>query len=83
MKEQIDKWVDEGVIVSSRSEYASPLVIVKKSNGDMRLCGDYRKLNEKVIKDLYPIPRVDDSLEVPAGAKFFSSFDRYPDKGSG
>ena len=63
------------VILSSRSEYASPLVIVKKSNGDMRVCVYYKKLNEKVIKDSYPILRVDDSLEALVGAKIFSSFD--------
>ena len=43
VKEQIDKCVDEGVIVSSRSEYASPLMIVKKSNGDTRLCVNYKR----------------------------------------
>ena len=49
VKEKIDKWVDEGVIASSRSEYASPLVIVKKEQwGYEIIC--------KLIKDSYPIP---------------------------
>ena len=64
-----------GVIVKSNSEYASPLVVVKKGTGEIRLCVDYRQLNNKTIKDAYPIPRIDDSLEALGGAKVFSSFD--------
>ena len=47
---QIDEWIEEGVIVKSSSEFVSPLVIVRKSSGDIRLCVDYRKLNKKPLK---------------------------------
>ena len=75
VKNQIVKWEMGGVIVKSNSEYASPLVVVKKGTGEIRLCVDYRQLNNKTIKDAYPIPRIDDSLEALGGAKVFSSFD--------
>ena len=58
VKEQIDNWCNRGIAVKSNGGYASPLVVVKKSNGELRLCVDYRKLNEKTIRDAYPISRV-------------------------
>ena len=63
------------VIVKSNSEYASLLVVVKKGTDEIKLCVDYRLLNNKTIKDAYPIPRVDDSLEALGGANIFSSLD--------
>ena len=75
MKNQIDEWYQEGIIVKSNSEYASPLVVIKKGNNELRLCVDYRNLNKKTVRDAYPIPRIDDSLEALKGAKIFSCFD--------
>ena len=75
VKKQIDEWIEEGVVVKSSSEFVSPLVIVRKSSGEIRLCVDYRKLNKKTIKDAYPIPRIDDSLEALGSAKYFSCID--------
>ena len=63
VKNQIIKWEMGEVIVKSNSEYASPLVVVKKGTGEIRLCEDYRQLNNNTINDAYPIPRIDDSLE--------------------
>ena len=60
---QINEWLQDGVVSISESEYASPLVVVKKKDGDIWLCADYRDLNKKTVKDAYPIPRIDDSLE--------------------
>ena len=74
VKMQIQEWCRYGVIVKSKSAYSSPLVVVKKSNGDIRLCVDYRKLNAKTVRDAYPIPRVDDSLESLEGAQICSCF---------
>ena len=67
VKSQIDEWLREGILSRSESEYASPLVVVKKKDGDIRLCVDYRDLNKKTVKDAYPIPRIDDSLESLGG----------------
>ena len=75
VKSKIDEWIEEGVIVRSLSEYASPLVVVSKGEDDIRLCVDYRRLNKKTIKDAYPIPRIDDSLESLGSAKYLSCID--------
>ena len=75
MKEQIDDWCNGEIAVKSNSGYAIPFVVVKKSNGELLLCVDYHKLNEKTILDPYPIPRVDDSLDAVEGSIIFSCFD--------
>ncbi|PIK44339.1 hypothetical protein BSL78_18812 [Apostichopus japonicus] len=68
-------WLDNGVIRPSTSPYASPIVLVRKSDGSLRLCVDYRKLNMKTIKDAYPIPRIDESIDALHGTKWFSTID--------
>ena len=47
--------------------YSSQIVLVKKKSGELRMCVDYRKLNAKLVRDHYPLPRVDDSLDAVAG----------------
>lgn len=59
----------------SLSEYASPVVLVKKKNGTYRLCVDYRRLNQKIIKNRYPLPLIDDQLDRLQGAKIFTTLD--------
>ncbi|PIK37692.1 hypothetical protein BSL78_25478 [Apostichopus japonicus] len=75
VRDHIRKLLESGVIIESASPYASPIVIVRKSNGDLRLCVDYRKLNEKTVKDAHPIPRIDESLDSLHGTKWFSTID--------
>jgi len=78
-KNEVDKqlktWLNDGIIRPSNSEYASPIVLVKKKNGDTRICIDYRKLNKKVIKDRYPLPLIEDQLDRLQDAKIFSTLD--------
>ena len=53
----------------------SCIVMVKKKDGTNRFCVDYRKLNDSTIKDAYPLPRVDESLDQLSGSKWFSCLD--------
>ena len=64
-----------GVIQPSRSQYSSPLVLVKKSDGSLRFCVDFRKLNKRTIKDCYSMPSVESTLNRLAGTQYFTSMD--------
>ena len=60
---------------SSLSPWASGIVMVKKKNGELRFCCDFRPLNEVTIKDAYPLPRIDESLARLGKAKIYTSID--------
>lgn len=64
-----------GIIKESRSPYASPIVIVRKKSGAIRMCVDYRTLNSRTLPDQYTTPRIDDALDCLAGSKWFSVLD--------
>lgn len=64
-----------GIIKESRSPYASPIVIVRKKNGTIRMCVDYRFLNGRTIPDQYTTPCIDDVLDSLTGSKWFSVLD--------
>jgi len=72
---QISRWLEDGIVRHSVSDYASPVVLVAKKDGSKRLCVDYRLLNRKVIKDRYPLPLIEDQLDKLQGARVFSTFD--------
>ncbi|GFW21690.1 retrovirus-related Pol polyprotein from transposon 17.6 [Trichonephila clavipes] len=55
------------------SEYASPIVLVKKKDGTTRLCVDYRRLNRKLVKDRFPLPLIEDVLDRLQGAKVYTT----------
>lgn len=75
VREYIKKSLVRGVIRESSSPYASPVVLVRKKDGKLRLCVDYRRLNAKTHKTAYPLPRIDEALDVLKGAKYFCSLD--------
>jgi len=72
---QIEEWQEQGIVRSSTSDFASPIVLVKKRDGSYRLCVDYRLLNKKLIKDRYPLPLIEDQLDRLQDAKLFSTLD--------
>ena len=71
----IDDMLNQGVITHSASPWASPVVLVAKKDGSTLFCVDYRKLNSITKQDLYPLPRIDDSLDLLAGTQYFTSLD--------
>lgn len=68
--------LNKGWIQKSRSSYASPIVCVRKKDGNLRLCIDYRELNRKSIPDRHHIPRVQDMLNNLSGSSWFSVLDQ-------
>lgn len=57
------------------SPYASPIVLVRKKDGSLRMCVDYRQLNSKTRKDAFPLPHIEESLDALTGACWFSTLD--------
>lgn len=75
VKEHIHQLLEAQVIRESSSPYASPIVLVKKKDGSLRMCVDYRQLNNKTRKDAFPLPRIEESLDALTGARWFSTMD--------
>jgi hypothetical protein len=73
--EQLDALITMGVVVPSRSPWASAIVMAKKKGSQLRMCIDFRGLNEVTIKDAFPLPRIDDSIAKLGSAKYFSGVD--------
>ena len=65
------------VIEDSSSEFASPILLVRKKSGEIRMCVDYRALNKITIKDKYPIPLIDDQIDRLRGQQYFTSLDLF------
>uniref|UniRef100_A0A671U0X9 Gypsy retrotransposon integrase-like protein 1 n=1 Tax=Sparus aurata TaxID=8175 RepID=A0A671U0X9_SPAAU len=75
VRAHIRQLLDSQVIRESCSPYASPIVLVRKKDGTLRLCVDYRLLNGKTRKDAFPLPRIEESLDALSGAQWFSTID--------
>ncbi|GKT33473.1 hypothetical protein ADUPG1_007368, partial [Aduncisulcus paluster] len=71
----IDELLDSHFIVPSRSEFAAPIVLVRKPNGGLRLCCDYTLLNRVTPNDEYPIPRQDMLFSALEGKSIFAALD--------
>ncbi|GFS75548.1 hypothetical protein TNCV_3424961 [Trichonephila clavipes] len=75
VNKQIDEWLEQGIVRPSSSEYASPIVLVKKKDDTTRLCVDYRRRNRKLVKDRFPLPLIEDVLDRLQGAKVYTTLD--------
>ncbi|UYV75173.1 hypothetical protein LAZ67_12002747, partial [Cordylochernes scorpioides] len=75
IKEEIDEMLTEGIIRPSSSPWSFPVILVKKRDGKYRFCVDYRKLNNVTVKDVYPIPRIDEVMDTLQGSTHFSAID--------
>lgn len=75
LKVVLDEMEEKGIIRKSCSEWASPLVLVWKKNGDLRVCTDFRELKRCTFKDAFPLPHRSDALAALGGNVFFSSMD--------
>ena len=75
VERQLAEYVRKGFIRPSSSPWASPILLVKKKDGSMRMCVDYRSLNQLTIKNKYPMPRIDELFDQLKGAKYFSKID--------
>ncbi|GFX92304.1 hypothetical protein TNCV_1112311 [Trichonephila clavipes] len=75
INKQKEECLNESIIRPSFSEYASPIVMVKKKDGSSRMCIDYRKLNQKLVKDKFQLPIIEDVLDTFQEAKVYSTLD--------
>lgn len=75
LEKQLKDLLDHGFIRPSKSPFGAPILFVKKKDGSMRLCVDYRALNKLTIKNAYPLPKVDELLDQLHGACVFSKID--------
>ncbi|BHF70212.1 hypothetical protein SprV_0301326200 [Sparganum proliferum] len=78
-REEVNKLLDEllqaKIIQPSSSPWASPIALVPKKDGSVRLCVDYRRLNAVTVRDSFPLPRLDDTLDALGNAAWFSTLD--------
>ena len=71
----MEEMVNKGFVRPSTSPWGAPVLFVKKKDGSMRLCIDYRELNKVTIRNQYPFPRIDDLFDQLQGDKVFSKID--------
>uniref|UniRef100_A0A3B1KC70 Gypsy retrotransposon integrase-like protein 1 n=1 Tax=Astyanax mexicanus TaxID=7994 RepID=A0A3B1KC70_ASTMX len=75
LRQVLNEMEEKEIIEKSTSEYASPLVLVWKKNGELRLCTDFRWLNKRTLKDAHPLPHQADCLAALGGNSLFSTMD--------
>ena len=71
----MEELLSKGFVKASTSPWGAPVLFVKKKDGSLRLCIDYRQLNKVTIRNQYPLPRIDDLFDQLQGAKVFLKID--------
>ena len=75
ISEQIHQMLLDGIIEPASGPYAAPVTLQPKKDGSLRFCVDFRQLNSVTVRDVYPIPRIDDTLDQLQAARYFTSLD--------
>ena len=75
LSNQLQELSDKGFIRPSSSPWGAPVLFVKKKDGSLRMCIDYRKLNKLTIRNRYPLPRIDDLFDQLQGSTYYSKID--------
>nr|VZI08406.1 unnamed protein product [Spirometra erinaceieuropaei] len=75
LEKMIQDMLNRSIVRPSSSPWASPIVLVKKKDGTLRLCVDYRRLNSVTKRDSFPLPRIDNTIDALSGAAWFSTLD--------
>jgi hypothetical protein len=75
LKKHIDELLEKGYIRPSTSPWATPVLFVEKKDGTNKMCIDYRALNEVIIKNKYPLSKIEDLFDQLRGASMFSKID--------
>ena len=76
-KKQLTEYINAGHIRPSTSPFGAPILLVKKKDGTMRMCIDYRGLNDITVKNTFPIPRIDDLHDQLGKVHYFTKLDLY------
>ena len=74
-EKQVKELLEKGLIEPAGGAWSSPVVLIRKKDGNWRFCVDYRRLNAVTQQDAYPLPRIDDSLDALSGSRYFSTLD--------
>ena len=75
LKTQLQELLDKGFVRPSVSAWGAPVLFVKRKDGTLRMCIDYRQINKVTMKNKYPLPRIEDLFNQLKGASVFSKID--------
>lgn len=75
VRDMVGEMLEAGIVRESSSEYASPIILVRKKDGRIRMCVDYRLLNSMTIKERYPMPVIEDEIAKLSGQAYFVTLD--------
>ena len=75
LRKELDNLLQQGIIEESKSLWASPIVMVPKSDGTLRLCTDFRKVNAVTVPHPFPLTRVEDLLDRVGQARYLTKLD--------